>query len=76
MVTYRFDPKTKEFLGCEKAYLDPLESKKQGKEVYLLPANSTFTEPRLERKYGLRFEWQGVGIGRGLSRKDRLEVLR
>ena len=45
MVTYRFDPKTKEFLGCEKAYLDPLESKKQGKEVYLLPANSTFTEP-------------------------------
>lgn len=45
MQTYRFHPETKEFLCAEKAFLDPLETKAQGKDVYLLPADSTFVPP-------------------------------
>lgn len=50
MQTYRFHPKTKEFLYAEEAYLDPLETETQGKEVYLLPAYSTFTVPLILKK--------------------------
>ena len=42
---YKYDELTKEYTGVETAQLDPLESKVQGKEVYLLPANSTFIAP-------------------------------
>jgi len=35
----------KEFTFCEEAQLDPLESELQGCEIYLLPADATFTEP-------------------------------
>ena len=41
MNVYKFNPITKEYTGVEPAMLDPLESKLQGKEVYLLPANAT-----------------------------------
>lgn len=59
MQTYRFDPETKEFLYSEEAFLDPLETEQQGKEVYLLPADSTFTEP-LEAKEGYAVVWNGT----------------
>lgn len=58
MQIYRFHPETKEFLYAEKAYLDPLETEKQGKEVYLLPADSTFTEP-LVLKENTACVWNG-----------------
>lgn len=58
MKTYRFNPETKEFLIAEEGFLDPLETKLQGKEVYLLPADSTFTEP-LEPKSGYAVRWNG-----------------
>ena len=45
MNVYKYDELTKEYTGVETAQLDPLESKLQGKEVYLLPANATFTAP-------------------------------
>ena len=45
MNVYKYDEITKEYTGVETAQLDPLESKVQGKEVYLLPANATFTAP-------------------------------
>lgn len=45
MKYYAYDEKTKEFIGEFQAELDPLETKAQGKNVYLLPANSTFVEP-------------------------------
>ena len=45
MNIYKYDELTKEYTGVETAQLDPLESKVQGKEVYLLPANATFTAP-------------------------------
>lgn len=57
MLTYRFDENTKEFLVSEQAFLDPLESQIQNKEIYLLPANSTFTKP-LDPKEGYAVVWE------------------
>ena len=45
MQVYKYDKQTKEYTGVETARLDPLESKAQGKEVYLLPVNATFIAP-------------------------------
>lgn len=59
MQTYRFDHDTKEFLFSEEAFLDPLETEQQGKEVYLLPADSTFTSP-LDAKEGYAVCWNGT----------------
>lgn len=50
MNVYRYDPITKIFIRQEPAMLDPLESEKQGRSIYLLPANCTFTEPPQERE--------------------------
>lgn len=57
MLTYRFDEKTKEYLVSEQAFLDPLESQLADKEIYLLPANSTFTKP-LDPKEGYAVVWE------------------
>lgn len=59
MQTYRYDADTKEFLYSEEAFLDPLETEAAGKPVYLLPADSTFTEP-LEAKEGYAVVWNGT----------------
>lgn len=58
MLVYRYDEKTKEFLGEFKAQLDPLESKKANKEIWLLPADSTFNKP-LSEKEGFKIKWNG-----------------
>lgn len=58
MQTYRFDPNTKEYLHSETAFRDPLESKALGKDVWLLPADSTFTAP-LNPKDGYAVCWNG-----------------
>ena len=55
MNVYKYDELTKEYTGVETAQLDPLESKAQGKEVYLLPANATFKKPKLV--YGFAPVW-------------------
>ena len=44
MKIYRYDDEGV-FLTEDEGYLDPEETKKQGKEIYMLPANSTFTAP-------------------------------
>lgn len=59
MQTYRFNEDTKEFLYAEEAFLDPLETEQQGKEIYLLPADSTFTAP-LDEKEGYAVCWNGT----------------
>ena len=59
MQTYRYNAETKEYLYVEGALLDPLESKAQGKPVYLLPADSTFVEP-LPTKKGYAVCWNGA----------------
>lgn len=50
---YFYDENTKEFVSEENALKDPLESKIQGKDVWLLPANATFDEP-LQAKEGFK----------------------
>lgn len=49
MIFYIYDKKTKEFTGTQNGFIDPLETKKQGKNVYLVPANATDKKP-LETK--------------------------
>lgn len=48
MIFYGYDKKTKEYTGTQNAFIDPLETKKQGKKVYLVPVNSTNIKPTLE----------------------------
>ena len=48
MIFYTYDEKTKEYTGTQNAFIDPLETKKQGKNVYLKPANSTNIKPTLK----------------------------
>jgi hypothetical protein len=45
MNAYKFNPITKEYEGTQQAQLNPIQTEKQGKEVYLLPINSTFEIP-------------------------------
>ena len=49
MIFYTYDEKTKEYTGTQNGFIDPLETKKQGKNVYLVPANATDKKP-LEAK--------------------------
>lgn len=48
MLFYTYDEKTKEYIGTQNVFIDPLETKKQGKDIYLKPANSTNIKPTLE----------------------------
>lgn len=48
MIFYTYDENTKEYTGTQNAFIDPLETKKQGKNVYLVPANSTNIKPTLD----------------------------
>lgn len=45
MLVYNYDEKTKEFTSAVEAYLDPEETKVQGREIYLVPANATAEVP-------------------------------
>lgn len=45
MKIYNYSPITFEYLGSQNADLDPEESKRQGKNVYLIPANATTIKP-------------------------------
>jgi hypothetical protein len=51
MKAYLFDEYTKEYVGEIEAQIDPLESKKDGKDIWLLPANASFELP-LEPREG------------------------
>ena len=58
MNIYKYDEKTKEYIGTEEALLDPLETELKGENVYLLPANATFTEPP-EAQESFAHVWNG-----------------
>ena len=47
MKYYLYDEKTKQFLKEQEGYLDPLETKAQGKNVYIVPPFSTTEKPNL-----------------------------
>ncbi len=68
MKIYMFDEVTKEYLGEEDALIDPLETQKQGKPIYLLAANATFERPPAAKPgYARIFAdgWQYVDDNRG-----------
>lgn len=54
---YLFDEKTKEYKSEVNAQLDPLESARGGKDIYLLPANATRDKPT--PKDGCVAVWNG-----------------
>lgn len=56
---FRYDDNRyfEEAVDCQ---IDPLATKQLGKEVYLLPANSTFLEP-LPEKVGFKVKFSGNG---------------
>lgn len=60
MKAYLYDEKTKEFISEVNAQIDPLETKKKGENVYLLPANATFKEP-MQAKEGFKIVFNGKG---------------
>lgn len=69
MIFYTYNEKTKEFTGTQNAFIDPLETKKQGKNVYLVPANATDKKP-LETKENQAVifngtEWEIIADYRG-----------
>ena len=47
MKYYLYDEKTRQFIKEQEGFLDPLESKYQGKNVYLVPPFSTTEKPNL-----------------------------
>lgn len=57
MYAYKYD-ENKYYTGQQECQLDPLESKKQGHPVYLLPADCTWQEP-LTEKEGYKIKWNG-----------------
>lgn len=60
MKAYLYDETTKEFTSEVNAQIDPLETKKKGENVYLLPANATFKEP-MQAKEGFKIVFNGNG---------------
>ena len=67
MQVYKYDEKTKEYIGTEQALINPLESELQGKEIYLLPANATFEKPNLQEGFASVFngKWENIEDNRG-----------
>lgn len=47
MKFYLYDEKTKQYVKEQEGYLDPLETKAQGKNVYIVPPFSTTEKPNL-----------------------------
>lgn len=69
MIFYSYDEKTKEYTGIQNAFIDPLETKKQGKNVYLVPPNATDKKPLdVKENQAVIFngsEWEVVADYRG-----------
>lgn len=67
MQVYKYDEKTKEYIGAEQALIDPLETELQGKTIYLLPANATFEKPNLQDGFASVFngKWENIEDNRG-----------
>lgn len=50
MKIYNYDPITFIYTGSQNADLDPEETKRQGKNVYLIPANATTVKPLAQKE--------------------------
>ena len=58
MQAYMYSITTHEFLESVPCFPDPVRSRMEGREVYLLPANATFTAPPAKRT-GYTSIWNG-----------------
>lgn len=45
MNIYLFDENTKEYIGTDYTDIDPIETKRRGKDIYLMPPNATDIAP-------------------------------
>lgn len=54
---YRYDEK-KEYVGSEEMLRDPLETIKQKKDIWVLPADCTLMPPPAEKE-GFKIKWNG-----------------
>ena len=59
MKIYNYNPITFEYTGSQNADLDPQETKEQGKNVYLLPADATFIKPPASEPFKARVFKEG-----------------
>ena len=69
MIIYNYDEITKEYTGYCNADLDPEETKRQGKNVYLIPANATDKKPPKAKEHEAVIYnngWEIVADFRGL----------
>ena len=69
MIIYNYDEITKEYIDSCNADLDPEETKRQGKNVYLIPANATTQKPPKAKKNEVAIYnngWEIVADYRGL----------
>ena len=55
---YRWNADNQEFVGSEEMFKDPLESIKQKKDIWALPADCTLIEPPAEKE-GFKIKWNG-----------------
>lgn len=60
MKAYQYDSETKKYIGEIDRQIDPLESQAQGKEIWLMPADSTDIVPP-EAKEGYDIMFNGTG---------------
>lgn len=58
MKAFKYDNNSKKYLKEVECQLDQMETAIQGKNIYLLPADCTFTKP-LENKEGYEIKWNG-----------------
>ena len=49
MKAYRFNPKTFTFEGEQERQIDPIASRRAGKNIYLMPANCTEIKPPVDK---------------------------
>lgn len=59
MLAYRYDEDNR-YDGTQECQLDPMESKKSGRDIWLLPASCTWKRP-LQEKGGYYVVWNGTG---------------
>lgn len=71
MLVYEYDKRTKEYIGTNTAYIDPVATKKAGEKKYALPAYTTMEiPPRTQKGQAAVFEngkWKIVKDLRGLT---------
>lgn len=62
MKAYRYNPTTSLYEGEQERQLDPVATRRQGKEVFLMPASCTDVEPP-EAKDGYNIVWDNSAWG-------------